>query len=342
MEDIILEGKQIVKNFNLKKEVFWEKQKVLQAVGGINIQLRRGQTIGIVGESGSGKSTLGEVLGGLQQPTSGTVLYHGKDLAQMNREERRQYRRNIQFIFQNPKESMNPYFTIEKILTEPLKLLDESYTPSYARQKIAEILPQVGMEPDCVKKYPSELSGGQCQRIAIARALLLSPEIIVCDECVSALDVSVQAQILNLLKSLQRRYGTSYLFISHDIHVVRRISDRSGVMYGGRIVEKGETKKICSDPWHPYTKQLIEAVPEPDPLRAAKIKAAPLKDSTGDGKGIEQSGCPFAGRCGYALECCGKEIPESYLFEGREVSCFLYSDRHSGRRSSDYKMTSQI
>ena len=113
-------------------------------------------------------------------------------------------------------------------------------------------------------------------------------------------------------------------------------------MYGGRIVEKGETKKICSDPWHPYTKQLIEAVPEPDPLRAAKIKAAPLKDSTGDGKGIEQSGCPFAGRCGYALECCGKEIPESYLFEGREVFCFLYSDRHSGRRSSDYKMTSQI
>ena len=259
MEDIILEGKQIVKNFALKKEVFWEKQKILQAVGGINIQLRRGQTIGIVGESGSGKSTLGEILGGLQRPTSGRVLYRGKDLAQMNREERRQYRRNIQFIFQNPKESMNPYFTIEKILTEPMKLLDENYTPDYARQKIAEILPQVGMEPDCIRKYPSELSGGQCQRIAIARALLLNPEIIVCDECVSALDVSVQAQILNLLKSLQRRYGTSYLFISHDMGVIHYMSDYVLVMVGGKIIEQGEGAAVMNHPAQAYTAQLINS-----------------------------------------------------------------------------------
>lgn len=259
MKEIILEGKQIVKDFALKKEVFWEKKKTLRAVAGVDVQLSRGQTIGIVGESGSGKSTLGEILGGLQSPTQGCVLYRGVDLRQMDRRQRRQYRRNIQFIFQNPKESMNPYFTIEKILTEPMKLLDEQFTPAYARQKILDILPQVGMEPDCIRKYPHELSGGQCQRIAIARALLLNPEVIVCDECVSALDVSVQAQILNLLKSLQRRYGTSYLFISHDMGVIHYMSDYVLVMVGGQVIEQGDGVQVMRHPSQAYTARLIRS-----------------------------------------------------------------------------------
>ena len=166
----------------------------------------------------------------------------------------------------------------------------------------------------------------------------MEPEILVCDEALSSLDATTREQILELIFQIQRKIGFACLFISHDMHVVRRISDRIGVMYGGHIVETGKTKKICADPWHPYTKQLIEAVPEPDPLRAAKIKAAPVKDSAV----INLSGCAFAGRCGYAMECCGSEIPEDYAFEGREISCFLYSDRHSGRRSSDYRMTSRI
>ena len=200
-----------------------------------------------------------DILGGLQNPTQGCVLYRGVDLRQMDRRQRRQYRRNIQFIFQNPKESMNPYFTIEKILTEPMKLLDEQFTPAYARQKILDILPQVGMEPDCIRKYPHELSGGQCQRIAIARALLLNPEVIVCDECVSALDVSVQAQILNLLKSLQRRYGTSYLFISHDMGVIHYMSDYVLVMVGGQVIEQGDGVQVMRHPSQAYTARLIRS-----------------------------------------------------------------------------------
>ena len=166
----------------------------------------------------------------------------------------------------------------------------------------------------------------------------MEPELIVCDEALSSLDATTREQILELIFRLQRKIGFACLFISHDMHIVRRISDRIGVMYGGRIVETGPTEQICSDPWHPYTKQLIEAVPEPDPVRAARIKAVPAKDGTG----VCTTGCPLAGRCGYALECCGREVPGRYSFDRREISCFLYSGKHGGRRSSDYRMTSQI
>ena len=259
MSELILEGQNLVKDYPLKKEVFWEKPKTLRALGGVSLKLAQGQTVGIVGESGSGKSTLGEILGDLQRPSKGTVLYQGQNLRTMKQAEYRRFRRNVQFIFQNPTESMNPYFTIEKILMEPMKRLDDDFSPAQAQQKIQTILPQVGLEPDCLSRRPAELSGGQCQRIAIARALLLNPQVIVCDECVSALDVSIQAQILNLLKSLQRRYGTSYLFISHDMSVVHYMSDTIFVLVKGQVIEQGVGAELMHHPKQAYTSSLISS-----------------------------------------------------------------------------------
>ena len=333
-----------------------------EGIRDLSLEIRKGEILALVGESGSGKTTAARILTGILKEDGGTLYYRGNEL---NRDRRMDaFAGRVQMVFQDPYASLNPCLTVREALEEALRAAGtravlspetaehaghpESRSAHRNREKgrmeekIDRMLRLTGLLPEDADRYPRDFSGGQRQRIGIARALIVEPEILVCDEALSSLDATTREQILELIFRIQRKIGFACLFISHDIHVVRRISDRIGVMYGGRIVEKGETKKICSDPWHPYTKQLIEAVPEPDPLRAAKIKAAPLKDSTGDGKGIEQSGCPFAGRCGYALECCGKEIPESYLFEGREVSCFLYSDRHSGRRSSDYKMTSQI
>lgn len=254
---IILEGKQIVKDFRMKRDSLFGPSRLFRAVDHVNIVLEEQTTIGIVGESGSGKSTLGEILGNLQVPTEGTVFYKGKDIFKMNAQEYRQYRRNVQFIFQNPTESMNPLYTVEKVLKEPMKLMLDDYDDKTASTEIEEMLIKVGLAPEYIHRYPSELSGGQCQRIAIARALLLKPEIIVCDECVSALDVSVQAQILNLLKSLQKEFKTSYLFISHDIGVINYISDYVIVMVKGRLIEEGYTESILNNPLMNYTRQLI-------------------------------------------------------------------------------------
>ena len=253
----LLEGKEIVKDFRLKREGIWGKRRIFRAVDHVNIALGEQMTIGIVGESGSGKSTLGEILGNLQKQTEGIVLYKGKDISKMNDKEYRDYRRNVQFIFQNPTESMNPYYTIEKVLKEPMQLLLDDYNEEKASEQIEIMLEKVGLASGYLRRYPSELSGGQCQRVAIARALLLNPEVIVCDECVSALDVSVQAQILNLLKSLQKEFKTSYLFISHDIGVINYISDYVIVMVKGQLIEEGNTENILNHPVKGYTRQLI-------------------------------------------------------------------------------------
>ena len=322
--------------------------KIFDASEGIrdlSLEIRSGEILALVGESGSGKTTAARILTGMLTEDEGTVYYHGKVLDRRKRMEL--FEGRVQMVFQDPYASLNPCLTVREALAEALeaaacrksvKTDRDRMMQARTDEKIDEMLRMTGLTPEDADRYPRDFSGGQRQRIGIARALIVEPEILVCDEALSSLDATTREQILELIFQIQRKIGFACLFISHDMHVVRRISDRIGVMYGGHIVETGMTKKICADPWHPYTKQLIEAVPEPDPLRAGKIKAAPVKDSAV----INLSGCAFAGRCGYAMECCGSEIPEDYAFEGREISCFLYSDRHSGRRSSDYRMTSQI
>lgn len=260
MNNSILSCSNIVKDFILKKApVTGKTLKTLRAVDNISLELFAGETLGIVGESGSGKSTIGEILGDLQFPSSGEVFFGDTNIRNLKDIEYKNYRRNVQFIFQDPKGSMNPNYRIKSILEEPLITLDIENDPAERLLKVKKICSSVGLEESVLYKYPMELSGGQCQRVAIARALITNPQIIICDEAVSALDVSVQAQILNLLKDLQHTFGTSYIFITHDIGVVNFMSDRIIVMYHGKIVEQGNTVDILNNPSEDYTKKLLSA-----------------------------------------------------------------------------------
>ncbi len=252
----ILEGRRLVKCFPGKKQNFFKKEE-FKALDDITLYLESGKTLGIVGESGSGKSTLGEILGGLQRPTSGIVLYDGRDISSLSKEQWKDYRKNVQFIFQNPKDSMNPFFTIRKVLFEPMQLMLGIKEEKVLEKEACLMLKKVGLPLDVMEKYPSELSGGQCQRIVIARALLLKPKIIICDEAVASLDVSVEAQILNLLKSLQKEFGTSYIFISHNIGVIRYMSDDVFVLLHGKLIEKGSVDDVISHPKEEYTRRLV-------------------------------------------------------------------------------------
>lgn len=249
---MILEATAITKDFKVK-------QKKFRALERVSFSLKEKEVLGIVGESGSGKSTLGEIVGGLQKPTSGCVYYDGKDISTLQGEEKKSFRRSVQFIFQSPKETMNPYFSIRNILSEPLKINYKTLSKDEIERLISDMLIRVGMDPNNTLSYkPSHFSGGQLQRIAIARALLLDPRILICDECTSSLDVSLQAQILNLLVSLKKEIGVSMIFISHDISVVRYISDRIMVMKDGHVVEIGESDSIITKPKDSYTKTLVE------------------------------------------------------------------------------------
>ena len=249
---MILEATAITKDFKVK-------QKKFRALERVSFSLKEKEVLGIVGESGSGKSTLGEIVGGLQKPTSGCVYYDGKDISTLQGEEKKSFRRSVQFIFQSPKETMNPYFSIRNILSEPLRINYKTLSKDEIERSISDMLIRVGMDPNNTLSYrPSHFSGGQLQRIAIARALLLDPRILICDECTSSLDVSLQAQILNLLVSLKKEIGVSMIFISHDISVVRYISDRIMVMKDGHVVEIGESDDIITKPNDSYTKTLVE------------------------------------------------------------------------------------
>ena len=249
---MIREATAITKDFKVK-------QKKFRALERVSFSLNEKEVLGIVGESGSGKSTLGEIVGGLQKPTSGCVYYDGKDISTLQGEEKKSFRRSVQFIFQSPKETMNPYFSIRNILSEPLRINYKTLSKDEIERSISDMLIRVGMDPNNTLSYrPSHFSGGQLQRIAIARALLLDPRILICDECTSSLDVSLQAQILNLLVSLKKEIGVSMIFISHDISVVRYISDRIMVMKDGHVVEIGESDSIITKPKDSYTKTLVE------------------------------------------------------------------------------------
>ncbi len=289
------------------KKYFKTGKGVLQAVDDISFTLDAGKTLGLVGESGCGKSTTGRTILRLVEPTDGAVLFEGKDVTKMKSGEMRQMRRDMQMIFQDPFSSLNPRKTVEELIAEPLKWYKVHKTKEEQKAHVTKLMETVGLAPRLANVYPHELDGGRRQRIGIARALALDPKIIVCDEPVSALDVSIQAQVLNLLKELQQEYGIAFLFITHDLSVVNHFSDDIAVMYLGQIVEKAPSKELFTNPVHPYTKALLSAIPIPDP--DAKMEQIPLKGEITSPINMKPD-CHFAARCPYATEECFASTPE--------------------------------
>jgi oligopeptide transport system ATP-binding protein len=323
------------KTFSVRGGLFSRPLK-LKALQDISFSIQRGETLGIVGESGCGKSTLGRCILQLLKPDEGRVLWLGNDLASLSNEEMRRHRRDLQIIFQDPQASLNPRMTVGEIVADPLRTLMPELNGEQRRQRVLEMMEAVGLQPEMINRYPHEFSGGQAQRIGIARALITEPKLIVCDEPVSALDVSIQAQILNLLSELKEQFGLTLIFISHNLSVVRHVSDRILVLYLGRVVEIASGDDLYDDPKHPYSKALLTAVPIPDPKRARQRNVDAL---TGEiPSPINQpSGCTFRTRCRYAIELCAQKRPPLETIEGgRRVACHRWQeiDAMAGMESS--------
>jgi oligopeptide transport system ATP-binding protein len=305
--------------------IFQRKVGAVQAVDGISFNVKKGETLGLVGESGCGKSTTGRAILQLYKPTDGEVVFNGTDLVKLDSGEMRKMRRHLQMIFQDPYASLNPRMTVGNIVSEPMQI--HNLVPKAERTKrVQELLQTVGLNPYFANRYPHEFSGGQRQRIGIARALAANPDFIVCDEPVSALDVSIQAQIVNLLEDLQDQFGLTYLFIAHDLSVVRHISDRVAVMYLGKIVELADRNELYENPMHPYTKALLSAIPIPDPIIEKQRERMIL---TGDVPSPinPPSGCHFHTRCPYVMDVC-KQIDPPFTEKGKDhfVACHLYPE----------------
>lgn len=319
----ILEINQLKVYFDIKgkNQWFWQPNKKLKAVDGVSLSLYEGETLGVVGESGCGKSTFARALVNLVNITDGNILWFGKDLTKITEQEWKSVRCDIQMIFQDPLASLNPRMTIGDIIAEPLISNQPNISRDEVNERVKNIMTKVGLLPNVINRYPHEFSGGQCQRIGIARALILNPKLIICDEPVSALDVSIQAQIVNLLKELQQEMKLSLVFIAHDLAVVKHISDYVLVMYLGNAVEYGSYEQIFNNPQHPYTKALLTAVPIPDPDKE-KNKHIDLLEGDLPSPINPPVGCVFNTRCPIADEACRKARPEKTGSNSHWVLCF--------------------
>ena len=303
----------------------WGKKLVVKAVDDISFEIYKGETFGLVGESGCGKSTLGRTIVKINQPTAGRILVKGEDITHLSGTELKKFRKEIQLIFQDPYASLNPRMTVGEIIREPMVIHHIYDTRQEQDARVVELLKTVGLKPDHIRRYPHEFSGGQRQRISIARTLALNPEFIVCDEPISALDVSIQAQIINLLKKIQKELGIAYLFIAHDLSMVKHISDRIGVMYLGHLVEMGDSRELYEHPMHPYTQALLSSVPIPDPIAGKNKKRIVLAGELPSPIN-PPSGCPFRTRCPYGMDKCSETAPPLTEINGRMVACHKVAD----------------
>ncbi|MCL9774553.1 murein tripeptide/oligopeptide ABC transporter ATP binding protein OppF [Vibrio sp. S4B1] len=325
-KQLILDVKNLKVHFSIasKSAWPWSKPANLKAVDGVDVHLFEGETLGVVGESGCGKSTFARAIIGLVEATDGEVMWLGQDLTKMQAVQRRETRKEIQMIFQDPLASLNPRMTVGDIIAEPLQTFYPALSKQEVKEQVKEMMTKVGLLPNVINRYPHEFSGGQCQRIGIARALILKPKMIICDEPVSALDVSIQAQVVNLLKELQTELGLSLVFIAHDLSVVKHISDRVLVMYLGNAVELGEADALFADPKHPYTKALMSAVPIPDP-KLERNKTIQMLEGDLPSPINPPSGCVFRTRCPQATEQCAQHKPGLQGTDVHAVSCLNVS-----------------
>ncbi|MFD1205579.1 ABC transporter ATP-binding protein [Sporosarcina contaminans] len=320
-KEVFLKVDNLSKHFPMKKGVLSKQKAAVKAVDGVRFEIYKGETLGVVGESGCGKSTMARLLIKLYEATEGSIEMEGKRIESLNKQELKKFRRDIQMVFQDPYASLNPKWTIKRTLLEPLKVHGIGSRNERIR-RVKEILNAVGLNESYAERYPHEFSGGQRQRIGIARALILNPKLIIADEPVSALDISVQAQVINILRELQQEYNLTYLFITHDLSVVEHIADRVIVMYLGRIVEVSTTEKLFEKPNHPYTEALISAVPEVN--SEVKKERIILSGDVPD-PANPPSGCAFHTRCPYSMEVCKTKRPElQSINEQQQVVCHLY------------------
>lgn len=314
-----MEEKKILVSARGLSKTFKVKNGTVKAVAGVDLDIYKGETLALVGESGCGKSTLGRMLLRLIEPTTGEVFFDGKEITKMNSQQMREMRREMQIVFQDPYSSIDPRFPVKRIIAEPLRAYKIFKNRAEEEAYIKELVPKVGIHEEDLERYPHQFSGGQRQRMGIARALALKPQLIICDEPVSALDVSIQAQTLNLLHDLQEEFDLTYLFISHDLAVVRYISNRVCVMFLGKICEIGDTEDIYNNPKHPYTYFLLSSTPKPDPTQRKEDKE--ILSGEAPSPVNPPSGCRFHTRCPYAQEICSQQEPAARMVDGRIVAC---------------------
>lgn len=324
VKETILQIENLKKYFKVRSGLFGSESKIMiKALDGVSFSVEKGNTLGVVGETGSGKSTLGRTIIRLYDPTDGKIIYKGRDYSKVHEGDLKPFRKSVQMIFQDPYASLDPRLTVQEIIAEPMEI-HNLYTPPERREKAKYFLKVVGLNEEHTGRYPHEFSGGQRQRIGLARALAVEPEFIIADEPVSALDVSIQAQIINTFEDLQEDFNLSYLFISHDLAMVKHISDRIMVMYLGRVMEVATSKDIYKHPLHPYTQALISAVPIPDPTVEKSREKIILEGDISSNINIP-SGCRFRIRCKYSMDICKKVEPQLEEIEaGHSVACHLY------------------